>query len=428
MKNRRWIFIVLGIGLVALLGWQLMGSSPKEASELLISPQKGLFQVTVNTTGELRAKNSIDIRGPRQAQTVGIYQMSIASLVEEGTVVEAGDQVASLDPAPLKTKIAEAELALEKARTQYTQAILDTALTLSEKRNAIVNLEFDMEVKEAEMEQSKFEAPSVQQQVKLAYDRAKRAYDQAVESYAQQVAKSVAQVKEKEADMMRERNQLAELQKLLEAFTIKAPAPGMVIYYRDWGGRKRTVGSTIEPWNPTVATLPDLSVMESLTYVNEIDIQKIEKGQSVKVTLDAMPDKALNGRIREVANIGRQSPNSDSKVFEVVIELTDKDTTLRPAMTTGNEILIAEKAEALFIPLEALHANDSLSYVFKREGGSIVRQEVQVGMSNENDVEILAGLKTEDRIYLSIPEVEHIEALTLIRLENPTPPLAGEGQ
>ena len=413
MNNKSWIYVGIGLISVILIGWKLSENEQDDETNILIQAEKGKFVVAVNTTGELRAKNSIDIRGPQRAQSLGIYEMSISDLIPEGTVVKAGEFVAKLDPAPLKTKMSEAELALEKARTQYTQAILDTALTLAEKRNAIINLRFEMDVKKAEMEQSIYEAPSIQQQVRLAYDKAERTYGQAVESYQQQVAKSIAQVKEKEADVSREKNRLQQLQELLESFTITAPADGMLIYYRDYSGRKRTAGSTIRPWNPTVATLPDLSVMESLTFVNEIDIQKIRKNQKVVITLDAMPEKEIPGTIREVANIGQQSPNSDSKVFEVIIQIDVADTTLRPAMTTGNQILIAEKEESIYIPLEALHANDSLSYVFKKSGMSIQRQEVLIGLSNENEVEILAGLSEEDQIYLSIPPVDEPESLSL---------------
>lgn len=416
MKNKTLIYAGGALLLIAFIAWQFSNRNQEDEANILINPEKGKFEVTVNTTGELRAKNSIEVIGPRRAQQMDIYEMSISKLVPEGSMVKAGDFVAELDPAPLKTKISEAELALEKARTQYTQAILDTALTLSEKRNAIVNLNFEMDVKKAEKEQSIYEAPSVQQQVQLAFDKAKRAYDQAVENYSQQVAKSIAQVKEKEADLSRERNKLTQLQELMASFTIMAPADGMVIYDRDWGGRKRTVGSSIRPWDPTVATLPDLSVMESLTFVNEIDIQKIAKNQKVKITLDAMPEKVIGGTIREVANIGQQSPNSDSKVFEVIIQIDEPDTLLRPAMTTGNEILIAEKSETLYIPLEALHANDSISYVYKKSGMSTQRQEVLTGLSNENEVEVLAGLNEEDLIYLSIPPINDPESLTLIAL------------
>ena len=86
------------------------------------------------------------------------------------------------------------------------------------------------------------------------------------------------------------------VQDVMQGFTITAPAPGMVIYVKEWNGRKKTVGSQVSSWEPAVATLPDLTQMESLTYVNEIDVRKIAVGQPVVLTLDSDPGKKLTGR------------------------------------------------------------------------------------------------------------------------------------
>ena len=56
----------------------------------------------------------------------------------------------------------------------------------------------------------------------------------------------------------------------------------MVVYAREWNGKKRVVGSTVNAWEPSVATLPDLREMESITYISELDIQKIAPGSDGK--------------------------------------------------------------------------------------------------------------------------------------------------
>jgi HlyD family secretion protein len=88
--------------------------------------------------------------------------------------------------------------------------------------------------------------------------------------------------------------------------------------------------------------------MRSKTYVNEVDIQNIEKGQTVEVGLDADSEKQLSGIVESVANIGEQRRGSDAKVFEVLININESDTTLRPAMTTSNSILI-DKYEMFYL-------------------------------------------------------------------------------
>src|SRR5436309_14372431 len=140
------------------------------------------------------------------------------------------------------------------------------------------------------------------------------------------------------AEVARQRGLLKAVQDFMAGFTIKAPTPGMVIYAKEWNGKKRTAGSQVSSWDPAVATLPDLTEMESLTYVNEIDVRKIAVGQPAVITLDADPSKRFAGTVSSVANVGEQRPSADAKVFEVKVTLAQADTTLRPGKTTGNAI------------------------------------------------------------------------------------------
>ena len=158
------------------------------------------------------------------------------------------------------------------------------------------------------------------------------------------------------ADLGRQQNKLKNMQEVVRQLHDHArPSPGMVIYVKEWNGKKKGVGSQVSAWEPTVATLPDLGQMESLTYVNEIDVRKIAVGQKVHDLARLRPDEeARRAPSPRVANVGEQRPNADSKVFEVKIELAQADTTLRPGMTTSNAIETASVTNALFVPLEAV--------------------------------------------------------------------------
>ena len=184
---------------------------------------------------------------------------------------------------------------------------------------------------------------------------------------------------------------------------ILAPKDGMVVYKRTWDGKKITSGSQIG-WDPTVATLPDLSKMVTKTYVNEIDISHLKKGLTVGLTIDAFPDKSFTGEVVDVANVGEQLPNTDSKVFEVTIEVNEKDTLLRPAMTTNNNILVEELKDVLFIPQESVFVNDSISYVVVKTGLGLKKQQVDLGKTNSNFVVIAKGLKEGEKFLMVKPE------------------------
>ncbi len=387
------------------LGIAWFTSNPQEDStDIFVTATEGDFQVVVTTSGELRAKNSTEILGPRRIRDVGIRQVQINWLIPEGTVVKEGELVARLDQSELLTKIQDVKISLETSQSELTSTKLDTALSLSKARNNIINLNYDMEERKAEMEQSKYEAPATQQKAKIAYQKAERTYEQAKANYEKEEAQARAQVRTKQLELNKAQNQLNEYLSLQDQFTVTAPADGMVIYDREWDGRKIATGSSIGAWNPVVATLPDLTEMESITYVNEIDIQKVAKDQEVIIGLDAVAGKELNGKIVSVANIGEKRPNSDAKVFEVVISVLQKDTTLRPAMTTSNQIIISQKKSALSIPLECLHTQDSSSFVFIKTKTRPVKQQVETGLINENFAEIVQGIKPEDELFLTLPQ------------------------
>ncbi len=415
MTKLRIGIIITGVIIIAVILTRISRSQASD-TDLVIQAVTGPFRVTVTTTGELQAKNSTDIRGPQNARLARIWNMKITDLVPEGTIVAAGDYVGELDKSELTNNIQESQINLQKLESQLVQAKLDSSLALSQARNELINLGYSLEQRQLAFDQSRFEAPAVQRQTEIELEKAQRALEQAQTNYQTKVQQSIEKIKVVDADLTKQQQRHEIYQQVLDEFTIKAPENGMVIYAKEWGGKKKVVGSTISTWDPVVATLPDLSVMESVTYINEVDIQKIQTGQEVEITLDADPDKILTGTVTEVANIGEQRPNSDSKVFEVKIEISKSDTTLRPSMTTGNIIKVAELDSALSIPLECIFSEDSTSIVFKKTGRKVVRQEILRGLVNENHAVIEQGIQPGEKLLLNKPE-KHLE-LPLQLLDN----------
>jgi RND family efflux transporter MFP subunit len=334
-------------------------------------------------------------------------------------VVKAGDVVAELDRSSLAGRFQEVTLAVQKADAQYTQAQLDSTLNLSKAREELRNLEFALEEKKIAKEQAQYEAPSLKRQAEIDYEKATRALAQAKQDYRTKTQQAIAKMSEVGADVQRQRAALATVQEVMSAFTIRAPEPGMVIYVKEWNGRKKAAGSQVTPWEPTVATLPDLTQMESVTYVNEIDVRKIAVGQRATISLDADPTKKLTGSVVSVANVGEQRPNADAKVFEVKITVEQADTTLRPGMTTGNAVQTLTLKQALHIPLEAVNIEGGVPHVFKRDGGRVVRQQIETGTMNENEIVVLRGLTKDDRVLLAPPADQ--QALETIALPKAAP-------
>ena len=395
-------FAVISVGFLLSL-WAFLGRNAGDQLDIFVEPRNGDFKVTVSTTGELQAKNSIQIRGPQGARDVQIWNMTIQSLIPEGTVVNQGDVVAEIDRSEVMTRMQNTQLDVQRAESQFEQAQLDSSLTLTQARDNLENLRFQLEERQIAVEQSVYESPAVQRQTQIELERTERQLAQEQHNYRTRVLQAEANLREIEANLTQERNKLNRIMQVMNDFTIRAPENGMVVYARNWQGRKTTTGSTINAFDAVVAELPDFSVMESLTYINEVDIQKIRTGQTVQIGLDAIRDKQLTGVVTSVANIGEQRPNSHSKVFEVKIQINESDTTLRPAMTTSNDILIETIEDALFVPLESVHAYDGYHYIFKRDGIQTVMQQIIMGATNDNDVVILEGLALNEQVLISMP-------------------------
>ncbi|MFQ5445547.1 MAG: efflux RND transporter periplasmic adaptor subunit [Saprospiraceae bacterium] len=372
-----------------------------QAKNLSTKVKKGTFEIYVTATGELVAKNSEKIKGPVGLRNAQIWQVTIMDMVDEGTIVKAGDYVARLDRTEVDTKMKDAQTEIDKIQTQLEQAKIDTAIELRGIRDNVVNLYFSMEDKKLEVEQSIYEPKNTIHRAEIELEKAKRDLKQLKKKYELTQTKSKAKISEILTSLRQQQNKLDQLVKLANQFTIKAPRDGMVIYSRSWNG-KIGPGSQINSWDPVVAELPDLSIMISKTYVNEVDISKVQKGQDVVVKVDAFPEREYSGTVVNKANVGEQLKGYDSKVFEVNVLINEMDSVLRPAMTTSNEIKTYTFQNVLHIPLEALFS-DSISYVFKKVKGGIVKQEVITGETNEDEVIVENGLNENDEVLLTIP-------------------------
>mgnify|MGYP003581730217 FL=1 len=403
---KKTIIITSIIVLLAIIAMIIISklSGRKDLSILFTEVQYGDFEVVVTTTGELQAEVSTDIKGPEglSSRNMRFGGIKISDLVPEGTEVKAGDYVATLDRSSVDNSLKDELDRLESLETDLLKKQLDTTISLGNLRDELLNLKFNMDEAEITLEQSQYEPPTTIRQARISLDKAQRSYDQAVSNYDLKVRQARADIRDIELQVSKQRRKVAEMQDIIQKFVISAPADGMVIYKREWGGAKRKVGSEISAWDPVVATLPDLTSMISKTYVNEIDVSKVKAGQRVRLTVDAFPEKSYTGVVLSVANIGEQLPNTDAKVFEVISKIDGSDPILRPSMTTGNQIITKTFSDVLFIPLETVFATiDSIPFVYKKDG---TRQVVMLGESNENDVIVEQGLKEGERLYLTIPE------------------------
>jgi len=400
--GRKFWYISPIIIIAIAASWYYFSNGRKQGPSVTSKVEFGNFSINVTTSGELEAKNSENILGPSGLREVRIWQVQISDIIPEGSIVDSGQYVATLDRTEITNRMKDLESELEKLESQFIKTKLDTSMDMRAAREELINLKYALEERQITVDQSIYEPPATQRQAKIELEKSQRAYEQAEKNYKLRSDKNNANMQEVFASYSQAQRRLEQIRDVLNGFTVTAPKPGMLIYKRNWDGSKMGIGATMSSWENVVATLPNLTEMMSKTYVNEIDISKIKIGQKVEIGVDAFPEMKYSGEVTEVANIGEQMRNSNAKVFEVKIRVNEFDSILRPAMTTKNIINTSIIPDVLYLPIECVHTADSISFVY-RVGGQ-VRQQIKTGVSNENQIIVKEGLKEGDEVYLSPPE------------------------
>jgi len=376
----------------------------EDTSSIFTEVSEGKFEIAVTSTGELLAERSVNIIAPDVGRRRGIRSRSIEiqNMVSEGTEVQKGDWVATLDRTEYDNSLKDEQENLTEIYTELEMALLDTAVTLSGLRDQIENQIHTVDEAEITLKNSKYEPPTTIRQAEIKYDQAIRELGQMRRSYSLAQARAKTTIRNIRTRLNRYERRVKDYEEVLASFVINAPSPGMVIYYKDPLGKKRKAGSSINPMDRVVATLPDLSSMLSKVYISEIDITKIEEGQEVIITVDAFPDRSYTGKVFFIANIGEKLPNTDTKVFEVHIKLDGRDYSLRPTMTTNNKIIVKILDNVTYVPNECIHTGtDDIPVVYTKHG---IKQVVIPGESNNKEIVIEKGLEAGTVIYRTLPE------------------------
>ncbi len=340
MKKKKKIILFILPSLLVVVILLFLKEGEKESHELSFTVRKKPFEVRIYSSGELESENSENIKIPKKLQdrSLRVYQLAITDLIDEGTYVDSGDYVASLDHKTVEEAIKTAQDDLETALTEFEDAKIDSNLNLSNQRDEITNAELDRIETKIVVDESVYEAPSVKKKAEMDFEKANRKYEQEKKAYTLKRKQEENKVARSFIDYRQIKDRLSGLEELYDQLDIYSPKRGLLTYYKGgWNGTTK-VGSNVSLWNPIIATIPDMNNLISRTFINEIDIAKVRVGMPVKIGIDAFPEKELSGEVTNVANIGQNMPNSDAKVFEVKIKIFDSDPELRPAMTTSNII------------------------------------------------------------------------------------------
>jgi multidrug efflux pump subunit AcrA (membrane-fusion protein) len=405
-KSKKIIILSSGLFILLLVAVWFLRIKPSLG---IYTVKKENFEAIITCKGEIQSEKAVlitlpDILGDRKLE---IWDIQIKDLIPEGSVVKKGDYVALLDQGRIKQLKENNGEAMKRLLFNLSDAKIDSAVDLVDFRNSIEQFVFDLKYKKVELEQSVYESPAYQRRSQMAYDRALRQLDAKMRAY-QMTQKNLRIQVSRDEKMLEELTSKDEKYQLaFDAARIVAPQDGMVIYGRTFGrggSRKMTVGSNVSMQTPVIATLPDLSVLVSETYVEEIYISKIKVGDSARVMIDALKNLEKVGVISAISNVGQEMTGFESKVFKVNIRIASDNKRIKPAMTTNNEIIISREQNVLVIPRSTLFQDGIKEFVYLKEFGGVKVRYVECGNRSEKFVVIKSGLNEGDKILLNKPQ------------------------
>ena len=298
LLRTRWALalavLVLGGAITAIL---MTRGTATASSDVVARVKRGDFKVVVTTAGELRALRG-QITGPPTLQQAQVFNVKIASLVPEGTVVKEGDIVAELDRASIATQAHRRQHSRSrKAQAVYEQAQLDSTLNLSKAREEIRTMELGLEEKKLAKEQAIYEAPTVKRQAEIDYEKASARSRRPRRIYDTKTEQAQAKMREVGADLRPQRNKLKIVQDVMQGFTITAPGAGMVIYVKEWNGKKSASARRSARGSRRSRRCPTSPRWSRRPTSTRSTSGRSPSASRSSITLDSDPTKKLTGKV-----------------------------------------------------------------------------------------------------------------------------------
>ncbi len=397
--------------------------------------ETGDIALIYSYAGDLQAKDEVKLIPGASGRVEEV-------LVEVGDAVKAGDPIATIERDRYIEQVRQAQAALTSARLKLAKmklgsrpeeiaaaeaavqlaraALNDVAQVNDDERTAaaaaLAQAEANLRRAQAEYDKIAWAGNVGEMPQALALEQATAAYESALAAYNlqtnpsdSQLAPLMAQLTQAELALALTKQpfreidfemarvgieqaeaalRMAELQ--LEETTIKAPFDGVIaeLYI--------TEGAMAGPQTPVAMVVSD--AVEVSIQVEESRIADVYKGQSASLQVTAYPGRDFPATVTSVAPVA----DKDTRTFTVKVTPVDEEHLLRSGMYANAQLLVDEKKDTLLVPRAALvtaPTGDTAVYVVN--GDRVELRPVTVGLNNNDQVEILSGLKAGEEVVVA---------------------------
>ncbi|AFY71760.1 efflux transporter, RND family, MFP subunit [Thalassoporum mexicanum PCC 7367] len=377
-------------------------------ADLTVPVQSQALSVKIRSSGTVVPIKTVNLSPKVTGRLTELY-------VEQGDRVSKGQLIAKMDDSNIvpqvlqaKASLANAEANLEKLRNGSRQEDIDAAIArvdAARERMELSSAKVDRNrslVAEGVINRDRFDEIKTDYQTSLASLREQQRQLELLRngSRYEDIAIAEAQVEQARASL---RNVEAQLDDTL----ITAPFAGIITQkFTNEGAIVTPTTSASTTSSATSSSIVAIaSELEVLAKVPEIDISQIKIDQEVEILADAYPDQVFTGRVRLIAPEAVIEQNVTS--FEVRIAIESGQEELQSGMNVDAVFIGERLADTLVVPTVAIVTEKGQTgLLLPADRNRVEFQPVTIGISVDNQTQILDGIEAGTEVYIELPEAE----------------------
>lgn len=370
--------------------------------------ERETITASIATNGKIEALDNFQAYAPMATTVKKIY-------VQQGTWVKPGQMLLRLDDADARLQAARADAQLKGAQADLTAVqgggTQDELLTT---RNALVKAQTDRDAAERSLQamQKLLQTGAASQAEVDAAQNRLRVDDSQVHLLEQKLKDrySKQEIGHVEAQQAEARASLQAAQEVLRNANISAPRDGLVYSLPVREGAFVNTGDLL-------VQVADLHKVRVRAFVDEPEIGKLQPGQLVEITWDALPGRVWKGTIETLPTTVVQ--HGTRMVGEVTCVVQNDDLKLLPNTNVSVAIITMRQQNALTVPREAIHQDADGQYVFESVNGELKRRNVKTSVSNLTRVEVTSGLSDNAVIALGALNMQSLKSGMAVKPATP---------
>ena len=370
--------------------------------------ERQTITASIATNGKIEALNNFLAYAPMPTTVRKLY-------VQQGTWVKPGQMLLRLDDADARLQAAKAQAQLTGAQADLTAVQGGgTQEEVASTRAALVKAQTDLDAAQrnlAAMQKLLQTGAASQAEVDTALSRV-RVDESQVQLLDQKLKDrySKQEVGHVEAQETEARTSLQAAHEVLKNANVVAPSEGLVYSLPVREGAFVNTGDLL-------VQVADLHKVRVRAFVDEPEIGKLQPGQLVEITWDALPGRVWKGMIETLPTTVVQ--HGTRMVGEVTVVVDNEDLKLLPNTNVSVAIVTMRQQNALTVPREAIHQDETGQYVFQVVNGELKRRDVKTSVSNLTRVQVTSGLSDNAVIALGALNMQSLKSGMAVKPATP---------